>query len=356
MFKIRPAAVALLACLSLAVAAQAQEAAASKATLHVGDAAPALAPSKWIKGEPVAKFEAGKIYVVEFWATWCGPCKESIPHLTKMQKANPDVTFIGQNVSEPDQSVVPAFVKEMGDKMDYRVALDDMTGSEHGKMNQTWMEAAGQDGIPTAFVVGKDSKIAWIGHPMELEPVLKQVVAGTFDPKKEAAAAKVREDLREEISKAMESSDFDGALAAIDKLAKAQPDMADELNGQKFGILVEKKDFAAALPLAKGLVESQKDNAELLNEIAWSMVDPENTPEKPDLDLAEKAALRAVEVSKGEDAPILDTLARVYFNQGHVDKAIELQTKAVDKAEEGQMKDDLTKTLDEYKAKKAATK
>ncbi len=363
MFKVRHSAVALLACLSMTLAVRAQEADKPKAdaeepkvTLHVGDAAPALTPSKWIKGEPVAKFDAGKIYIVEFWATWCGPCKESIPHLTKMQKANPDVTFIGQDCSEQDQSVVPAFVKEMGDKMDYRVALDDMTDAEHGKMDSTWMVAAGQDGIPTAFVVGKDGKIAWIGHPMELEPILKQVVAGTFDPKKEAENAKLRDDLREEISKDMESGDNDAALTAIDKLIKAQPDLADEVAPQKYEILMKKKDYAAALPLAKTLVETQKDNSDLLNEIAWSMVDPENLPEKPDLDLAQKAAERANEITKGENGPILDTLARVYFNQGKVDKAIELQTKAVDKAEEGDQKDGIAKTLEEYKEKKGAAK
>ena len=67
---------------------------------------------------------AGKNYVVEFWATWCGPCKASIPHLTELQKKNPSVTFIGVSVWEPDQDKVKPFVEEMGDKMAYRVAID----------------------------------------------------------------------------------------------------------------------------------------------------------------------------------------------------------------------------------------
>ena len=47
-------------------------------------------------------------------------------------------------------------------------------------------------------------------------------------------------------------------------------------------------------------MDDQKDNAELLNEIAWFMVDPKNPFEKPDLDLALKAAERANELAKGE--------------------------------------------------------
>src|SRR5947208_1155637 len=54
--------------------------AADAPTLHVGDRAPGLSVSKWLKGEPVTQFQPGKVYVVEFWATWRQPCIKSIPH------------------------------------------------------------------------------------------------------------------------------------------------------------------------------------------------------------------------------------------------------------------------------------
>jgi hypothetical protein len=72
--------------------------------------------------------------------------------------------------------------------MTYRVALDDKTTDEQGRMAKTWMEAAGLESIPSAFLVDTKGVIAWIGHPMELkEKVIEDVLAGTYDPHKAAA-------------------------------------------------------------------------------------------------------------------------------------------------------------------------
>jgi len=150
-----------------------------KKSLSVGDPAPAITVDSFVKGDAVASFAAGKVYVVEFWATWCPPCLESIPHLTKVQKDNRDLTVIGVAASERgsgDERLkkLRDFVTKQGDKMDYRVAFDSKRA-----MSKGWMEAAGQTGIPTAFVVGADGKIAHIGHPLEdtFEPAVKAALA-----------------------------------------------------------------------------------------------------------------------------------------------------------------------------------
>src|ERR1700722_8650086 len=114
-------------------------------SLKVGDPAPKIVSGKFIQGDTVKKFEPGKAYIVEFWATWCPPCRMSIPHLNGIHAKYKDkgLVVIGQDCAERDESAVEPFVKQMGDKMTYRVALDDRAGREHGKMVDTWMEAAG---------------------------------------------------------------------------------------------------------------------------------------------------------------------------------------------------------------------
>ena len=108
------------------------------AELMVGDKAPVLQTGKWVQGEPVEGFDTNHVYVVEFWATWCGPCVGSIPHLNQLWEKYKDkgVIVIGQDVWDSDAAVTP-FVKKMGANMTYRVALDDK-----GQVADGWM--AGQ--------------------------------------------------------------------------------------------------------------------------------------------------------------------------------------------------------------------
>jgi thiol-disulfide isomerase/thioredoxin len=153
------------------------------AELSVGDPAPTLQTGKWVQGQPVREFEPKHLYIVEFWATWCGPCRQSIPHLNQLAEAfkNKGVVVIGQDVWDNDAGVA-AFVKGMGDKMTYRVALDDKSHDSEGFMTSHWWKrGVNHHGIPTAFII-KDQRIAWIGHPMALnEEKINQILSPSFD-------------------------------------------------------------------------------------------------------------------------------------------------------------------------------
>ena len=328
---------------------------ATPSKLKVGDPAPKLQTGKWIQGEPVKEFQKGKAYLVEFWATWCAPCRISIPHLNQIHSRFKDkgLVVIGQDCSEEDESQVAPFVKKMGTNMTYRVVLDNKQGSERGKMAETWMDAAGREGIPSAFLIDPNGLIAWIGHPLQLDDALIQdVLAGKFDVKKAATDyAKEQEDREKlrivgnELNRAMMNKDWELATAKLAEAEKIAPSPNFEM--ARFYILVGKKDYAAAYKSARDFSDTHKDDAMVQNALAWQIVS-NKTIEKPDLELADLLATRANAAAEGKDIGVLDTMARIAFMQKKKDKAIDLQQKAVTLAD-GDVKDRLEKTLESYK-------
>jgi thiol-disulfide isomerase/thioredoxin len=349
--------------LALAALANAQEPAEVK-PLAPGDKAPALQVAEWIQGDAVPSFQQGKPYVVEFWATWCGPCRRSIPHINELYKQHKaqGLTVIGVSIWESDISGIPAFVEKMGDTMSYTVARDVVpAGDERGSngfMARNWMDAAGQNGIPSAFVIDREGRVAWIGHPMSMDEPLAAVMAGTWDlekarqdfVKQRELDAKM-EELNTRIGELLAKEDFKGAAALLDELAELDPEMAVRTAPTRFDWLLRSKDYEAAYGWARKAIagELAKDPM-VLNSIAWMIVDPERTDlERRDLDLALTAILQADKLTEGKDPNVLDTLARVYFTRGDVQKAIELQAKAVELATDERQKAGLQSTLDEYR-------
>ena len=175
----------------------------------IGDKAKPLNISEWVKGAtaeaPVDVTDGKNVYVVEFWATWCGPCRTSIPHLTELQKKYKDkgVVFVG--VSNETLEKVQPFVEEQGEKMEYVVALD-----KENLTNQDYMRAYGRNGIPCSFIINKKGQIVWVGHPMTMDKPLEEIVAGTFD----LAAAIKADEMRAKIA------DFGNLLREKDPQAK----------------------------------------------------------------------------------------------------------------------------------------
>jgi len=335
--------------------------AAEESKLKVGDKAPKLQSGKWVQGDPVTEFKNGTAYIVEFWATWCGPCRATIPHLNTLHSKFKDkgLVVIGQDVWEKDESKVVPFVKQMGEKMTYRVALDDKSSEEKGAMAVNWMEAAGQNGIPAAFIVNKEGVVAWIGHPGTLkEKTLEQVLDGSYDIKKASAEAAEAAKLEGVFTKhqrafmsAMRDKDWDGAEAAVKEIEKLSKE-SEGMPSLRAQIAFGRKDYKAASKYFEAMADKDTDNAMMQNQLAWMLLTRKDIPDEDrDIKLALKLAQRGVKASNAKDANILDTLARAQYMSGQKEDAIATQEKALELCDP-ENKKQFQKTLDSYKAGK----
>ncbi|RYG70980.1 hypothetical protein EON77_13305 [bacterium] len=200
------------------------------------------------------------------------------------------------------------------------------------------MTAAGQNGIPTAFVVGKDSRIAWIGHPMDPEfpKTLDSLLDGTFDAvaakataQRKAEAAGAMQKAMATVTAAYKKGDDATADAAMKSLVAGYPDTAGMVLNIRFNRALEKgNETGAHTVLREGWSAADLD-AEDLNNFAWALVTDKRIKNR-DYPLAIAIATRGVELSEEKNAPIIDTLAYALFYGGKVDEAIAWEQKAVD--------------------------
>jgi len=310
--------------------------------LDVGTKAPELKVAKWVKGKEIKSFKKGNVYVVEFWATWCGPCKQSIPHLTELAaKYKGKVDFTGVSVWEQQESPtdssyfgkVDEFVKSMGPKMNYNVAVD---GTDKF-MAKNWMQAAEEGGIPAAFIIDQEGDVAWIGHPMgDLDSTLQKVLDKKWDKNAFALSraqekekeAKVKQGFKD-LQAAVRAKDWDGAVAKGNEIKKINAEFGPTVDTAiVMGALAV--DEAAGMKLAREFSNGSLGKDPMaLNQIAWFIVDDATKMKSPDYALATDLARKAVNAGGDKMPEVLDTYAVALSKNGQLDEAIAASEKAV---------------------------
>jgi thiol-disulfide isomerase/thioredoxin len=122
-----------------------------------GKSAPAFKVQEWLTKEPDRK---DRVVLIDFWATWCGPCRRLIPELNAWQKQfKNDLVVIGVS-DEPKTKVVPFMSKNT---VEYAMAIDQF---------KTMKNAIGISGIPHVLVVSSDGIVRWQGFPQSDEEEL----------------------------------------------------------------------------------------------------------------------------------------------------------------------------------------
>ncbi|TIL90287.1 MAG: TlpA family protein disulfide reductase [Mesorhizobium sp.] len=323
--------------------------------LRMESPAPPIKVDDWLRGEPLANFQPGKVYLVEFWATWCGPCVAAMPHLVELKEKYKDRGFEVVGVAASEQAPtadeartkLDAWLTERFPNLNYRVAFD-----YTGEMNRLWMEVSSSLGIPTSFVVDRDSHIAFIGHPSQLDDVLPKVLNGSWrssDQGKAADIGRIASNQRRarelsvikpiyaKLQPAMHAEDWTAALSAIEEGLALMPDYIGFRETHVDLLLHKLRDMQTGLPAMRQLVEEAIDKK--FEAVSWMVMalkqlfDP--ATDNSHLPSAERFA-RGKELSEQiltlsppqSDGPLkfiwYVPLAQYYFECGNNVRAIEL--------------------------------
>ena len=124
----------------------------------VGQPAPDISAKEWInvKAPPTLASLRGKVVLLEFWATWCGPCVQGIPHLNELRRKYAGRNFQLLTFVEEGHQTMDRFLKR--NPVEYPIGLESTT-----------LEDYGISGIPYAFVVNQAGTIVWHGYSAEPE-------------------------------------------------------------------------------------------------------------------------------------------------------------------------------------------
>jgi thiol-disulfide isomerase/thioredoxin len=309
---------------------------ASPASLKVGELAPPLEPSKWLQGKEVTKFEPGKVYVIDFWAPWCGACIRHLPHLAELQARYKDqgVTVICftsrdiRGVLDNTEEKLAAFLKKRGAALPFTFAYAD-----NGTTTDAWLKAAGQEGFCT-FVVDKKGRIAPIGFPMYLDVILPKVLAGASAKAVGEEIAQVDAEYRAVAAALKSDSKPEAYFQALKEFEAKYPPLADFMPSAciKLDLLIlqgnadEAKAYAEAL-IAKAI---KQHNAVVL-EMAYAVLRPQDKS-KELVGLAVRAAEALVRLDGGKEPYSLLRLAGAYVASGDKARAKEYASKAIDAA------------------------
>ncbi len=132
-------------------------------------------PSTWMNGNSPAPWQEGHLYLYECWATWCGPCIASMPHLEELHRSlrqEKTIHILGLNL---DNDMTP---DRLGQFVDNKLRVTFPIGIASQQTQELWLKPLDVRAIPFAFAV-RDGKLVWKGSPRQLTgDMLKRLAQG----------------------------------------------------------------------------------------------------------------------------------------------------------------------------------
>lgn len=330
--------------------------------LHMETPAPPILVESWLRGQPLKKFQRGKVYIIEFWATWCAPCVTAMANLAQLQEKykGSAIEIVGvaahERAATADEARtnLDAWLTEKLSSLNYRIGFD-----YTGKMNRLWLNASRSVGIPTSFVVDRDRHIAFIGRPTQLHEVMPKVLNGVWRTSDEARAADTRwiadgkskvsemtrqlalaEPLFAKLRPAMQADDWGKALSAIEEAVAVMP---DELNFRVVHadlLLHTMHDMQSGFPVMRRFIrdaierKSEVWMAAAMRELFDPARDNSHFPRVERFAMGKELSehILAVDPSKHGDCPKFvsyGSVAQYYYECGNKHRAIELIEQAM---------------------------
>ena len=284
-------------------------------------------PATWLQGTPVTHWEKDKVYVFEFWATWCGPCLAAIPHLDQTHREitakKINAQIVGVNVRD---RVSPAMLKPFLAKLrvppSYTVAVDSQKNTE-----ELWARPRKIVGIPHALAV-KNGKVIWAGHPMRLSTeLIEAMTQPNFGEEKQEEAPKKpdTDTLRKRlgnIASLYSSSDTEDAERELGRFLEDKTVPAalkqEALDLPCYAALAREEFQELNICLRRKAEAFPQDPANLSAVVRFILESNEIPEEEQDLELAEECLKQILSVTRDNKTAeklrrqTLRQLARVY--------------------------------------------
>ncbi len=327
---------------SLGAVPAAKQAGGSPGRPIVGDVAPELGTNvEWLRGDAAPSYEAGSVYLVDFWATWCLSCVARMPHLSNLARehASEGLEVLGIAVLQQGSGMSPeAFLSMKPTSMEYAVGQEKVRGSVPKQVQGPSEEGS----LPFLFIVDRAGRIAWRSDPRDpyagLEPALAAILDDTWDIARATADDSQREmserrsaPLLEALAESSQSEDRVAAEGILEELLLLDAGLFGHQLAALFQLQVAHRREAAFDNLAAH-VELIEENPSALLALARAVAaaGPVTTRERA---LVVSLALSASDLKAGTDPDYDWAVAKLQFGVGDVAGAAITMSRAVDTAE-----------------------